>query len=222
MSHDIVIVNVGNQPRVDIRTIAQRLEVQRSSLLSLLDDYKSDFEQFGLVRFEIEAKPVGQRGGGQLRTAQLTEDQAYLLLTYTKNTAQSRACKIALVQAFRQVRTQEIVPLAPIIPTDPLELALYATLENRREVTALREDVTTITARLDDFPILGKQISTIHKLGQELGAALGNYRRGWGLFNQHFNLASYRDLPGSRFTEARRFLELQIAAYTGQERLVSA
>ena len=49
---------------------------------------------------------------------------------------------------------------------------------------------------------------------------MGDYSRAWRLFKDRFGLASYRDLPSNRFDEAVRFLQLQIASYTGQPSLL--
>jgi len=76
--------------------------------------------------------------------------------------------------------------------------------------------VAAIEQRLDTAPITSERVGTIHRLGQQLGQAVGNYRRAWVIFNEHFGLASYRDLPSNRFDDGVRFLRMQIAAYTGQ------
>lgn len=75
--------------------------------------------------------------------------------------------------------------------------------------------VTALEAWRDQSPITSERVGTIHRLGQQLGQLMGNYGRAWRLFNDHFGIASYRDLPTYRFEDAVRFLRVQIAAYTG-------
>lgn len=91
----------SNEPRIDSRLIADSLGLQHESLIKIIKAYKSDFDQFGILRFQ-----VGEiQGRGQPeRYAMLNEDQAYLLLTYSRNTPKVRALKVKLVQAFRDAR----------------------------------------------------------------------------------------------------------------------
>src|SRR5690606_5591455 len=57
-------------------------------------------------------------GAGQPeKYALLNEDQAYLLLTYSRNTKRVRETKIALVQAFRRARLAADITKAEYLPT---------------------------------------------------------------------------------------------------------
>lgn len=56
----------------------------------MLKTHKTDFEEFGKVMFQTRPLPSGQRE----KIALLNEDQAFLLLTYSRNTAKVRALKI--------------------------------------------------------------------------------------------------------------------------------
>ena len=102
MNHQPLIqIQIKTEPRIDSRLIADSLGLQHESLAKLIKAYKPDFEQLGIVRFQIgEIKGRGQPE----RYAMLNEDQAYLLLTYSRNTAKVRALKVKLVQAFRDAR----------------------------------------------------------------------------------------------------------------------
>jgi phage regulator Rha-like protein len=59
----IELISNNSEFRVSSRQIAEVLDVQPSSLLSLIDDYEDDFKEFGLVGFEIEPRAPGQHGG---------------------------------------------------------------------------------------------------------------------------------------------------------------
>lgn len=106
------VINLANhkgESRVDSRVIAQHLHVQHKNVLALVDRYKSDFEELGLLLFQTRARSRGKHGGGDTRYALLNEDQAYLSLTYSRNTATVRRLKINLVKAFRDARAGRLV-----------------------------------------------------------------------------------------------------------------
>ena len=93
------------EPRVDSRKLAAPLGVAHRSLFRLVTVHEADFADLGLVRFEIASvKTPGARGAKHHRFAMLTEDQAYLLLAYAKNTPEARHLKKHLVVTFRRAR----------------------------------------------------------------------------------------------------------------------
>ncbi|MEJ9078545.1 Rha family transcriptional regulator [Gordonia malaquae] len=80
---------------------------QHESVIRLLDDNLSDFEEFGRVRFEIG--PFETAGGTQKRrVAVLTEEHATLLLTYMRNSEPVKRFKKDLVKAFFELRALAI------------------------------------------------------------------------------------------------------------------
>ncbi|MCX7111459.1 MAG: Rha family transcriptional regulator [Proteobacteria bacterium] len=103
--HNLVELKpVKGEARVDSRLIARELGNQHESMIRLIDEYQSDFEEFGVVRFQIGKPPKGSKGGRPERFALLNEDQAYLFLTYAKNTPEARRLKVNLVKAFARFR----------------------------------------------------------------------------------------------------------------------
>ena len=90
-------------PRVDSRELAQRMGTKHRSTFKLITEHQEDFEVFGKVRFQITPL-FGSATGQKERFALLNEDQAYLLLTYSRNTAKVRGLKVKLVQAFSAAR----------------------------------------------------------------------------------------------------------------------
>ena len=94
----------GDMPRVDSRLLAQHMEVKHKNSMELLERHKADFLQLGHVPFQTEVGYRAQGGGKAERFALLNEDQAYLLLTYSRNTATVRALKVKLVRAFSEAR----------------------------------------------------------------------------------------------------------------------
>lgn len=101
----IAITTTREEPRANTRDLAQQLGVKHQSLFELVKTYAADFEQLALLRFQTGAvKTPGSRGTKTVKSAMLTEDQCYLLLTYSRNTAKVRALKLELVKAFRDAR----------------------------------------------------------------------------------------------------------------------
>ena len=92
---------VKNERRADTRLLAQHLGNQHKNVFELVKNYRADFEQFGILRFQTEE--IEGRGQPE-KFALLNEDQAYLLLTYSRNSAKVRALKVKMVKAFAEVR----------------------------------------------------------------------------------------------------------------------
>lgn len=90
-------------PRVDSRELAQRMGVKHKNTLELLQKHAAGFLEFGKVAFKTEPLP-GSRTGQKERFALLNEDQAYLLLSLSRNTPRVVALKVKLVQAFSAAR----------------------------------------------------------------------------------------------------------------------
>lgn len=105
--NNVTIKTIDNEARVDSRQIADHLGVKHKATFQLLTSYQTDFEELGLLPFEMEAvKKSGGRGAKRQKYALLNEDQAYLLLSYSKNTIRVRQLKIALVKAFKRAREE--------------------------------------------------------------------------------------------------------------------
>jgi DNA-damage-inducible protein D len=159
-----------------------------------------------------DASKVINGGKGAKQTVSdlhLSRYAAYLIAM----NGDSRKPEIAAAQTYFTVQTRraEIQQATATLPASPLALS-------RALLEALEQQDTRVTAiekRLDASPITSEKVGTIHRLGQQLGQAMGNYRRAWVLFNEHFGLASYRDLPTHRYEEGVKFLRMQCAAYLG-------
>ena len=97
----VVLVQTKGEPRADSRLMARELGVQHHSLFELLKKYPEDFGQLGILRFQTEV--INGRGQPE-KFALLNEDQAFLLLTYARNTKRVHSLKVKLIQAFRDAR----------------------------------------------------------------------------------------------------------------------
>ena len=103
---------VKNERRADTRLLAQHLGNQHKNVFELVKNYKADFEQLGKVTFQTEALPSGQLE----KFALLNEDQVYLLLTYSRNSAKVRALKVKMVKAFAEARRAAEVRQVEYLP----------------------------------------------------------------------------------------------------------
>ncbi|WP_445658338.1 Rha family transcriptional regulator [Achromobacter sp. NCFB-sbj8-Ac1-l] len=105
---------VKGEHRIDSRVLAQHLGNRHESVSKLLTAYADDFRELGILRSQIgEIQGRGQSG----KYAMLNEDQAYLLLTYSRNTAKVRALKVRLVLAFREARQAQDLAQVEYLPT---------------------------------------------------------------------------------------------------------
>ncbi|CAB3955845.1 hypothetical protein LMG7053_04824 [Achromobacter ruhlandii] len=95
---------VRGEPRADTRILAAQLGIQPGNAYATVKKYTSDFEQFGKVLFETGPSPESRTGQTE-KFALLNEDQTYLLLTFSRNTAKVRQLKVNLVKAFKAART---------------------------------------------------------------------------------------------------------------------
>ena len=112
-STELALVPTKTEPRVDSRLLAKQLGIKHPNLFAQVKTHKADFEQFGKVTFQTGALPSGQSE----KFATLNEDQAYLLLTYRRNTAKVRALKIKLVKAFSNARRAAAVRQTEYLPS---------------------------------------------------------------------------------------------------------
>lgn len=105
---------VGEEHRIDSRILALHLGNKHQTVRELLSDYADDFRQLGILRFQT-GEILGR--GQPERYALLNEDQAYLLLTYSRNTSRVRQLKVRLVAAFREARQADDLTKAEYLPT---------------------------------------------------------------------------------------------------------
>lgn len=97
---------INGQAFTDSLVISEQTENSHQSVLKLIRNYKTDFEAFGGVGFEI--RPFETTSGTQSREiALLNEHQACLLFTYMRNNDIVRRFKIALIKAFSELAKRE-------------------------------------------------------------------------------------------------------------------
>lgn len=100
MNNVVTLCLIKNEARVDSRVLAEKLQIQHKNVLALVDQYRSDFEELGILAFQTRKSKRGMPE----RFALLNEDQSYLLLAFSKNTKHVRGLKVELVKAFSRFR----------------------------------------------------------------------------------------------------------------------
>jgi phage regulator Rha-like protein len=102
MQTELVFIDpqtMNAQPFTTSIIIAEHSDNEHESVVRLLNDYRADFEEFGLLEFS-DLKSGNPKGGRPTRLYNLNEEQATLLITYLNNTPQVRAFKKNLVRSF--------------------------------------------------------------------------------------------------------------------------
>lgn len=104
----------AGEPYTTSEIIAAGAGVQRRTVDHLLLAHKTDFEEFGVLRFEMRKPPAGSKGGRPEIIYHLNEQQATLLMTYLKNTEVVRAFKKELVRQFYAMRSLLLERASPV------------------------------------------------------------------------------------------------------------
>lgn len=86
--------------------IAEGAGIEHRAVLQAIGKYTADLEEFGQVAFEMRPG----YNNAQVRIAKLNEQQASLLLTYSRNTEQVRTFKIAMVKEFYRMAKELASP----------------------------------------------------------------------------------------------------------------
>lgn len=103
----VVLVTVEHgQPVTTTERVAAAAGLKHASVIRMVRDHLTDFEEFGKVRFEIRLNPQGS----PTEYAELNEQHAALLFLYQRNTAKVRAFKMRMLKDFARV-TAELAKL---------------------------------------------------------------------------------------------------------------
>lgn len=175
MSNEIEIVNMDGL-RVDTRTLAPKLDIRHRNLIQNIRSYESEFAELGRVPFQTET--LQTPGGTQeVGYALLNEDQAYFLLTLSRNSPLVVKAKLSLVKAFKSAReTLEHSTLARLegkkarrIETDSIKkLVEYATQQGSKSASKYYMSVTKMT-----YDLLGLEAGQRDNLTKDQAQQLG-------------------------------------------------
>ena len=100
---ELVYMDGKKEPYTTSEIIAECAEVTHHTIQELLRKHKADFENYGIIAFEMR-KLDGR--GRPMKIYRLNEQQATLLITYLKNTEPVRQFKMNLVTAFFEMRDE--------------------------------------------------------------------------------------------------------------------
>lgn len=121
MNDIVFLVDNTKEPFTTSDVIAMFAGIQHHTVTRLIQQHEADFKEFGILRFEIEEI----KGRGQpAKHYQLNEEQATLLMTYLKNTAQVRGFKKELVRQFYAMRTELYKAQSAKIERKPIRLGM--------------------------------------------------------------------------------------------------
>ncbi|MHC5821610.1 MAG: Rha family transcriptional regulator [Nostoc sp.] len=139
-STELSVVERSGVLVVDSRLIAIELGIQHKNFLATLDKYIDEIEEdWGQVAFETETVTNSVGASNSVKYALLTEQQATLLMTYSRNTEQVRRCKRQLVKAFDR---------AKLSLTEAVDLRFF---ELEKKLTAQSEAIALLQSQIQNL-----------------------------------------------------------------------
>ena len=103
VSSDLTLTACKQESRVDSRLLASHLGNRHRHVMALIEKYAESFASLGKVLFQ-KAPSIDSLTGQRERFALLNEDQAFFLLTLSRNNARVVELKVKLIQAFSEAR----------------------------------------------------------------------------------------------------------------------
>ena len=107
------LTTVKAEPRIDSRLLAKSLRNKHKAVMALIDRYADKFKAMGLLPFK---KEVITGKGQPEKFALLNEDQAFFLLSLSRNNDHVVSLKLKLVLAFRDARRAAAVRQDEYLP----------------------------------------------------------------------------------------------------------
>ena len=111
------LTTVKAEPRIDSRLLAKSLRNKHKAAMALIERYADKFKAFGQLPFKKEVGGRAQGGGNPERFALLNEDQAFFLLSLSRNNDHVVGLKARLVKAFGEARRAAGQHQAEYLPT---------------------------------------------------------------------------------------------------------
>ena len=103
MSPELALTTFKQESRVDSRLMASHLRNQHKPVMALIEKYSESFASFGKVLFE-KAPSTDSLTGQRERFALLSGNQAFFLLSLSRNNSRVVELKVKLIQAFSEAR----------------------------------------------------------------------------------------------------------------------
>lgn len=193
MNHLVFLAPNTQEPFTTSDVIAAFAGIQHHTVTRLIQQHEADFKEFGILRFEIEEI----KGRGQpAKRYQLNEEQATLLMTYLKNTAQVRAFKKELVRQFYAMRFElykvqaakmerrpvrvSMTDAIKALPDSPHKAMKYGQYTNLAYLLALGKTASQVRkergakkrANASDY-LTAEEISLVAEIENKIGVLIG-------------------------------------------------
>lgn len=114
---DLALTTTKDEARVDSRLLAQHLGNQHRHVMALIEKYAAKFRGLNQLLFKSAVGERLQGGGNPERFALLTEDQAYFLLSLSRNSERVVNLKVKLIQVFSDARRAIAMRQVEYLPT---------------------------------------------------------------------------------------------------------
>jgi phage regulator Rha-like protein len=102
-SRDLTLTTTKTETRVDTRLMSMHLGNQHRPVMALIEKYAQSFGAFGEVLFK-KTSSLDSATGQRERFALLNEDQAFFLLSLSRNSDRVVDLKVKLIKAFSEAR----------------------------------------------------------------------------------------------------------------------
>lgn len=209
--HEIRTLMLDGQPWFVLKDICDVLEIANSRNVA--------------ARLEDDEKGVHQMDtlGGTQKTTIINESGLYAVILRSDKPQAKPFRKWVTAEVLPAIRKTGSYALPNVTPPniappklqDPELVGRAALRHILEELDSSAARFERIEQRLDEVPLRHQHLRQIHQLGQELGRLIG-FGKAWRMFNDHFLLASYRDLPACQYENALTFLRHQIISYGGR------
>lgn len=161
-----------NEPMTTSLTLAEGVQMAHASVIKLVRKYIEDLQKFGPLGFEIHVVKRKQGGGDPAEVAFLNEGQSIFLLTLMRNSEIVVRFKVALVQAFLELRDRLAVSPAPTFETRNLSHGADLAVAADRTFRGFLRSARSAGLRLPlALKVANRQ--TIARTGMDMLAELG-------------------------------------------------
>lgn len=147
---DCVVKLVGNEPVTSTQIIADGMKLEHRAVMSLVDKYKSDLEEFGLLTFQM-SKVDRKKMGRPIRFAWVNEQQATFLISLMRNSD--------IVVKFKKLLTKEFYKQKQLIAQLVLQRKNSQWIEQREQGKLSRKEETDT---IKEFIVYSKKQGSVH------------------------------------------------------------
>lgn len=212
--------------------VATMVGREHKNVMRDIEKIKGDLNALKVEPVKYFSESTYKGGNGQERPMFLLTKQGCEVYGNRMTGIEGTAFTIKFVERFNEM--EQVIQRN--LPTDPLELALTAALETRKEVAEIRQDVNLLKDSMTIDNTQQKQLQAIVNR-KVLDAAGGKksvayvamarklYPNAWRELKSHFCIPRYQEVRKKDFEEAKQLLEfwepsaslkLEIAAYNRQ------